>query len=152
MEIKKYIHIMQNEKFITSYIKFIKNNFKFEEHKFYLIDGQNFKIPSYENVYIYRSNKNSNIVIRIIKLWYFLYPSLKNGEIYFHSLFDKRIILFLFVFRKFLKRSNWIIWGGDLYCYEKRRKRLKSFLWYKIEDYVKRNFRYINTLVPDDYK
>ena len=60
--------------------------------------------------------------------------------------------MFLFIFRIFLKKSNWIIWGGDLYCYEQRRKGLKFFLWYKIENYVKRNFAYINTLVPQDYE
>lgn len=150
---KKYIHIMHNEKFIESYIEFIKNNFNLKKHKFYLIDGKEFKVPSYQNVFIYKSDKNINIFIRMIKLWKFLYKVLKEeGTVYFHSLFDKRIILFLFIFRKFLKKSNWIIWGADLYCYENRNKSLKNFLWYKIEDYVKRNFAYINTLVPGDYK
>ena len=155
---EKYIHIMPNEKFITPYIEFIKNNFNFEEHKFYLINGESekkFKIPIYKNVYFYKSNKNNNfiLIMDLIKLWIMLYKNLnKSKYLYFHSLFDKRIILFLFIFRKFLKKSNWVIWGGDLYCYKKRKSSFKYSIWYKIEDYVKRNFAYISTLVPEDYE
>ena len=147
---------MPNEKFIDPYIEFIKNNFNFDEHKFFIIDGvsdEKLKIPNYENVYFYKSNYNKNKIIQILELFKILYKSLKQGEkIYFHSLFNKKIILFLFVFRNFLKRSNWIIWGGDLYCYEKRKRYLKNFFWYKIEDYVKKNFAHISTLVPEDYE
>ena len=153
---KKYIHIMPNEKFIAPYIEFIKDNFNFEEHKFFIIDGvsdEQLKIPNYENVYFYKSDYNKNKIIQILELFKILYKSLKQEEkIYFHSLFNRRIILFLFIFRSFLKKSNWIIWGGDLYCYEKRKKCLKNFFWYKIEDYVKKNFARISTLVPEDYE
>ena len=149
----KYIHVMPNEKFIEPYIEFIKNNFNFDEHEFYLIDGKKFKVPKYDNIFLYKSKFNKNKIIEILKLSKFLYKNLKRGEkIYFHSLFNKRIILFLFFFRNFLKKSNWIIWGGDLYCYEKRKKFFKHFIWYRIEDYVKRNFAYISTLVPEDYE
>lgn len=150
---KKYIHIMHNEKFIEPYIEFIKNNFNFDEHKFYLVDGKEFKVPKYDNIFLYKSKFSKNKIAEIFKLFKFLYKNLNKGrKIYFHSLFDKRIILFLFIFRNFLKKSNWIMWGGDLYCYEKRRKGLKYFLWYKIEDYVKSNFYGYVTHVQGDYE
>lgn len=156
----KNLHIMFNEKFILSYIKFINNKFNEKDHKFCIINGlpkEKMPIPNYSNVEYIRFLNEKNIFFKILKeiipLYYILFQRLKKSEqIYFHGLFDKKIILFLFIFRIFLKKSNWIIWGGDLYCYEERRKGLKFFLWYKIENYVKRNFAYINTLVPQDYE
>lgn len=153
----KYLHIMHNTVFISSYIRLINENFNLKEHKFLVINGveeEEIFVLKAKNIVRYRDKKNSFKILKIIKIFIFLYKNCKNNveTIYFHSLFDKRIMLFLFIFRSFLKKSNWIIWGGDLYCYEKRRKGLKYFLWYKIEDYVKRNFTYINTLVPQDYK
>ncbi len=150
---KKYIHIMHNEKFIVPYIEFIKDNFNFKEHEFYLIDGKKFRIPLYKNIFIYKSDKNINLFITIIKLWIFLYQILKKEKkIYFHGLFDKRIILFLFIFRNFLKKSHWIIWGGDLYCYKDRKNKLINRIWYSIENYVKSNFYGYVTHVQGDYE
>ena len=153
---KKYIHIMHNEKFIAPYIEFIKDNFNFEEHKFFIIDGvsdEQLKIPNYENVYFYKSDYNKNEIIQILELFKILYKSLKQGEkIYFHSLFNRRIILFLFIFRKFLKKSYWVIWGGDIYCYRKRKESLINKIWYKVEDYVKSNFYGYITEFEGDYK
>lgn len=153
---EKYIHIMPNEKFISSYVEFIKNNFSFKEHKFILIDGKNekeFKIPKYNNVFHYKSNYKENMIIEILKLCKFLYQSLKNREkIYFHSLFNRRIILFLFIFKKILKKSYWVIWGGDIYCYKKRKDSLMNKMWYKVEDYVKSNFYGYITEFEGDYK
>ena len=60
--------------------------------------------------------------------------------------------MFLFIFRNFLKKTKWIIWGGDLHCYEKRKKDLKYKIWYYVEDYVKKNIGYVSTLVPEDYE
>ena len=152
----KYIHIMQNEKFIGPYIEFLKKNFKFEEHQFFIIDGKDekiFKIPDYENIYFYKSDCNKRKYFEILKLMKFLYKILPKAEkIYFHSLFNKRIILFLFIFRKFLKKSNWIIWGGDIYCYQRRKNNLKNRIWYIIEDYVKGNFYSYITEFEGDYK
>lgn len=151
---------MHNDKFISSYIEFINQNFNMNEHYFFIFGGilkKEMPIPNYLNIKYIEKPKIKNIFLKILITVPLLYYNLlkkmiKSEKIYFHSLFDERIILFLFIFRKFLKKSNWIIWGGDLYCYEKRRKDLKYFLWYKIEDYVKSNVAYVNTLVPQDYE
>lgn len=149
----KNLHIMFNQKFISSYIKFINNNFSINENYFLIIGGlskEERPIPDYLNVKYIEFLKKRNKIFNIIFLYYILFQKIRKSEkIYIHGLFDKKIIFFLYIFRNFLKKSNWIIWGGDLYCYEKRKE--KS-LWYIIEDYVKRNFGYVNTLTPGDYK
>lgn len=129
----KYLHVMHNSIISTSYIKFITTNFNNKEHKFI----------------IKKDNRTLFLILKDLRKYY---TEIKKAEkVYFHGLFDPSIILFLFIFRSFLKKSNWIIWGGDLYCYEKRRNKLIYKLWYKIEDYVKKNIAYVNTLVPQDY-
>lgn len=154
-----FLHIMHNDKFIVPYIEFINKNFKSKEHFFLIIGGfPKSEIPwkKYKNNFYYEKIIPKNKILKIwelLKFFIFLNKFCKNSnKIYFHGLFGKDKILFLFIFRKYLKKSNWIIWGGDLYCYEKRKKGLKCKIWYYIEDYVKKNIAYINTLVPDDYR
>lgn len=155
----KYLHICNTSIISIEYIKFINKNFNKKDHRF-LFFLEKEKVEEYlidENVSV---KQNRNFPFKIVKFFInfifntlILLKELKNTKnIYLHGLFDKKIIIFLFLFRKYLKKSNWIVWGGDLHCYEKRKKGLKYKVWYSIEDYVKRNISYINTLVPDDYE
>ncbi len=155
----KYLHICNPSIISIEYIKFINKNFNKKEHKFlfffkdknieeYLIDEnitikQNIYFP-FKTIYFF-----INFILNILTL---LKEAKNVKNIFFHGLFSPKLILFLFLFRKYLKKSNWIIWGGDLYCYEKRKKGLKYKIWYYIEDYVKRNIGYVSTLVTEDYK
>ena len=156
----KNLHIMHNEKFIAPYIEFINKNFDMNDHFFLIIDGLNSKkvlIPNYLNVEYIETLKTKNKVLKIFKVivplyWNLLKKILKSEKVYFHSLFDKRMILFLFVFRKFLKKSYWLMWGGDLYCYKKRDNSFINKIWYKIEDYVRGNFYGYVTHIKGDYK
>ncbi len=162
MKKNNFLHIMRNDKFNHPFIKMINNNFDKEEHKFIIIDGLKEKEPYAEkNVKRYitcgrKYNKILKIIFFLIQLpvlyGLLFFNCKKSKKIYFHGLFEPRIIIFLFIFRKFLKKSDWIVWGGDLYCYKKRN--YNSFLkklWYKIEEHVKKNIAYVNTLAPEDY-
>lgn len=153
----RYIHIMQNDKCINSYIEFIEKNFNMKEHYFYIIDGvseREISIIERENIKKFFCQKK-NKILKLFKNLIFIKKKLENEKIekiYFHGLFGKDKVLFLFIFRKYLKKSNWIVWGGDLYCYEKRKKSLQHRIWYYVEEYVKRNIGCVSTLVPDDYE
>lgn len=156
----KYVHIMDNDKFVDSFISFINKNFNEEEHLFIVIGylkSKGKKIEKEKNILKVRKiNKNIFFLIRIFEtfiIWKVLYENMSRGKkIYLHNLFDKRMILFLYIFRKFLKISNWIIWGADLYGYEKRNNKIISKPWYKIEDYVKGNMSGYITHIEGDYK
>lgn len=156
----RYLHVMNNEKFIKLYIEFIEDNFNFKDHIFLIIDGiEDKKIKiSNNNILLYRTLKIKKIkkflrTITKVKLYFILFKySLKCEKIFFHSLLDKRFIEFLFIFKKFLKKSYWIIWGGDLYCYKNRKNKLINRIWYNIENYVKSNFYGYITEFEGDYK
>lgn len=130
----KYLHICINSPIIIKYIEFMKKNFNNREHKFIIMQN------------------NRNIILGI-KDWIKLYSETKKSEkICLHGLFNSSVMLFLFIFRKLLKKSNWIIWGGDLYCYKNRKNKLINKIWYNIEDYVKSNFHGYITHVQGDYE
>lgn len=142
----KYLHIMRNDKFINPFIDFINKNFSKEENTFFIIDGlETIKVLNEKNVewYISKGRKLKGILKKIILFLQLpiLYIKLFNycrkcEKIYLHGLFDPRITTFLYIFRFFLKKSYWIMWGGDLYSYNERKK--KS-VFHTIEDYVKGN-------------
>lgn len=156
----KILHIMNNEKFISSYVEFINKNFKMKEHYFLIIDGlseEKMPIPKYLNVEYLKTFKKKDRILKVFEsiislYWILLKRILKYEKIYFHSLFDKRIILFLYIFRTFLKKSYWLMWGGDLYCYRNRKNKFIYKIWYKIENYVKKNIKGYVTHIKGDYK
>jgi 4-alpha-L-fucosyltransferase (fuc4NAc transferase) len=162
----KYLHIMHNDKFIAPYIDYIDKNFDSNEHLFLIIGGvsqDKITIPSRENIKnimikFKTQNKYWKYLIYLIKLPYFyiqllnFFRKVKAEKIFFHGLFDVRLIPFLYVFKGFLKKSYWIIWGGDLYCYQNRKKNFIKKLYYKLEDYVKGNFWGYITLNKGDYR
>lgn len=156
----KNLHIIHNDKFTHRYIDFINQNFDSKEHYFLIFGGlseKKFSVPKYFNIKYVEKPKVKNIFLKIIltvPLLYYLLLRLmiKSEKFYFHSLFDERMILFLFIFKKFLKKSYWVIWGGDLYCYKNRKNNFINKVWYKIEDYVKGNFKGYITEFEGDYK
>lgn len=72
-------------------------------------------------------------------------------KIYLHSLFDKNIVLVLFLNPWLLKKCKWIIWGGDLYRYRQERKTLKSKLYEIARRKIIRNMGELLPLVKGDY-
>ena len=153
---KEYIlHVMHNDKFNNDFIRFINKNFEKQDHIFFIMYGsspEKLSIKFFSNVTFYKKKYKIKI-LELLNIFIVMLKACKKAhKIYFHGLFGKYKILFLFFFRNYLKYSNWIIWGGDLYCYEKRKKDLKYKIWYYVEDYVKKNIGYISTLVPEDYE
>lgn len=156
----KYLHIFHNDKVVAPYVKFINENFNKNEHKFLIIDGvkeKNIKIPSDENVkrYISRGRECRGIIKKILLtlqvpiLYFKLFLNCNKAEkIYFHGLFDIRIIIFLYIFKTFLRKSFWDMWGGDLYSFSKN----KNIIHKKIDGCVKGNFYGYITYIDGDYE
>ena len=154
----KNLHIIPNGNFSYSYIKFINDNFNMEENFFIITEDsseEKILIPTYSNVK-YKKITDQNFFLffkEIISLYFLLLKKAKQSDnLYIHGAFNKIIIIFLFIFRGYLKKSNWIIWGGDLYCYNNRKNKFIYRIWYRIGDYVKGNFKGYITHVKGDYE
>lgn len=146
----RILHVSNCDKFIPPYIKFIKDNFKtdFQYHKFLVTRGMAVdKLPNCSNVVLISKSK-------LGKLKHYLHLIVeinRSDKVIIHSLFDFKVVLLLFFMPWNLKKSYWVMWGGDLYTYKLGTHDLK----WKFKEFFRkpviRNFGYFSTTVPGDF-
>lgn len=158
MKIIKNLHIIHKDKFDKEFIEFVNSNFEKEDHfflvihlpnkkKYDLIEEKDSNILNFE----FKNHKNMLLrkvflaiqVIKLYKVLFFL--SIKSRRIFFHSIADYQI-LFLYIFRNFLKKSYYAIWSTEKTKYE------NNHIFNKIVKYVKGNFRGYITHIRGDYE
>jgi dTDP-N-acetylfucosamine:lipid II N-acetylfucosaminyltransferase len=157
----KHLHIVGNElKFIKPFIKYINHNFNGEEHFFLILDSSKedaVEMIGFDNVKIAKPYSSSNHIFRKMWLLYkipksfclLFYYFFFSKKIYLHGIFDKKVILFLYIFRFFSSKVYWLMWGGgDL---DVPTKQLSDTNWYKISEKVKGSFCGYVSYLPGDY-
>ncbi|WP_339244660.1 TDP-N-acetylfucosamine:lipid II N-acetylfucosaminyltransferase [Paenibacillus sp. FSL R10-2796] len=122
----KYLHIFsydENEKFSTSFIEFINENFNLNEHYFLLTSGRKYNNHT-------KSGNNLEILPYDIKSIGILTKYINKSEkVFFHGLSNNKYIdITLLLQPRVLKKCNWCIWGGDLYLYESRNSSFRTKL------------------------
>lgn len=148
----KHLHIITNDKFTDDFILFIKNNFNFKEH-FFIIIGDRInrskdEISTLKGKNIYKIN-----TLRKIKNLLYIEKKLyKPRKIHFHGFFNGDVIKLLFIQPWLLKKSNWIIWGGDLYSYKRPKDGWKKKISEITKKYVIKNISEITSFIPGDYE
>lgn len=146
---KKFVHIGHACTFMSPFIELVKNDFDFESHLFYLTLGT----TKYKTL----PSPNIKLAKRTFfgRAKYYLGISIKMHQaekIMLHGLFDYKTITLLFFMPWLLKKCYWVIWGGDLYCYQLNEKswdcRVKEFLRKK----VIKKIGHLVTYIKGDYK
>ncbi|MDF2407997.1 TDP-N-acetylfucosamine:lipid II N-acetylfucosaminyltransferase [Aeromonas sp. 2HA2] len=146
---KKIVHIGHACTFMSPFIELVKSDFDFESHLFYLTLGAT----------KYKTFPSPNIKLAKRTFFgrakYYLGISIKMHQaekIMLHGLFDYKTITLLFFMPWLLKKCYWVIWGGDLYCYQLNEKswgcRVKEFLRKK----VIKKIGHLVTYIKGDYK
>ena len=143
------VHYTLNEKFISPFISFLKENFNSEKHIFVIKGGytlEEMPVTDFPNILYIKSKWDLYLnFIKIFKLF-------KNArKIVFHGLFDDNIILFISFYQKLLKKCYWLPWGGDLYAYLKEKKGFKDRFLENRKKIVIRNIGNIVTGTKGDY-
>lgn len=147
----KHLHIIYNDKFTDDFINFILNNFEVEEHRFIVIgspDRSEYEISTLTNEFVYRIDTLRNLK-NILFYHNFLY---KAERLHFHGLFNGDVIKLLYLQPWLLNKSNWVIWGGDLYSYNKPKNTWKKKLNEICRRKVIKKFNEITSFIPGDYK
>jgi hypothetical protein len=131
-----------DKKFIYSYIKAIDSNFS--EHEFIIFNQED---HSYYN-------KNNDIyLLNEKKKYLYLEKQLyKAKKIFLHNLFNKNIIIILFLQPWLLKKTKWILWGADLYNYKRKKRKLKHKILEFMKSKVIKNLEGIITYIKGDYE
>jgi len=142
------LHFFSNDKFLKPYLEFMNANFDETEHYFIVWGGVDFaKIPidSQKNLLKVKENLNLASIIKIIKLMK------KAQKIIIHSMYNRKLIVLLNLFPKSIRKSIWIVWGGDLYQYLDGTLNLKARIFDLFRRRIIHNVRGIGTLVSRDY-
>lgn len=140
----KITHLMIVDKFTEPFIEFINNNFDTSQHEFLVIGkADDARITSRSNVFRY-SKRIRNAVPIIRSLF-------SSKSIIVHGLFSPHIVAMYYIFPSLLKKSSWVVWGGDLYYYNTRDNKFKSSIYEYIRKKVIKNFSELITLTEGDY-
>ena len=144
---KKILHIARCDKFIPPFVLFIKENFNFHEHEFFIMGGASeVQLHHYKNVHLFKK-----IFLSKLKYYFQIFLLMnKTEKIIIHGLFDKKIIKILFFAPWLLKKCHWVIWGGDLYKYK-----INNLDWkWKLGEFFRRpvikNMGYLITYIEGD--
>jgi len=117
------LHICTSEKFIPDYIKFINTYFDVKNHIFIIYGGDNSKYPVDNSLNV----TNYFNKIKFFKLVNALY---RADKVIVHGLFEVRLIRILAVMPWILRKTCWVIWGGDLYRWGYQYS-WRNLTWYK---------------------
>ena len=117
----KYLHVIQaNER--NSYNLFLQMHERYDlsDHTFFVCNYRRVVSRAFPKFYEFKNfvyMEEKGTIKKLIKF----YKLFKEADhIVLHSLIftSKKYLLFLYLFRSFLKKATWIEWGADLYNWE----------------------------------
>ena len=141
------LHIASVEKFLPSFINFVNENFDEKKHQFLLL-GNRSKHPltDHSNVTV-----SAPTLIQTIKHYFIILKNLKKAEkIILHGLFDARVVILFSMMPWVLKKCYWVIWGGDLYFYQRPKLRKRDKVKEMLRAFVIKRMGYLVTYIPGD--
>lgn len=144
---KKILHIAGCDKFIPPFIEFLKENFDIYKHEFLLTNGMAAKDLKLDlNIHLAKKTVVSmfnHYLKALIKMH-------KSDKIILHGLFDPYLVIMLFCMPWLLKKSYWVMWGGDLYYHQLATRNWK----YRVREFFRRpvikNMGYLVTYIKGD--
>lgn len=144
----KYVHIIINISYTAPYIKLVNENFQLSEHLFFVVGGWSediLKITKSQNVVPITKLSNLGNGVRMI------YEMNRCRKVIFHGLFSPFLLWLLFLQPWLLKKSNWVIWGGDLYDYQKKKTSLISKIHESLRRFCILRFSELTTVIKGDF-
>ena len=117
----KIVHIIIMDKFIPPFIDFIDENFDITQHSFIILGKEKYK---------YGLTQKHDVTwistpIKLVTLTFNLHHAKK---IIMHGLWSKLCNIILLIQPWVLKKTYWIIWGGDLYSLREKDDFAKKYV------------------------
>lgn len=138
----KNLHVCTLDKFIPPFLKFIRDEFEKEKNEFYMI-GDKIKYP-------YEIDTHT-VQHRGFLHYFLLIKSMYSADkIILHGLFNFKVILILTLNPRLLKKSYWVIWGGDLYAFMFPKRSLKYRLKEILRGFVIKRLGFLLTYIKGD--
>ncbi|HPH11995.1 MAG TPA: TDP-N-acetylfucosamine:lipid II N-acetylfucosaminyltransferase [Thermotogota bacterium] len=139
------LHIMPNSIYTNAYIEFINKYFAEEDHVFFVsVRSELSKLVQANNVTTFSIKCHPIRFIKLLRV---------SNKIFLHGFFYRgKSILYWYLNSYLLKKSYWVIWGGDLYFYKHRPRNFKSNLTEFFRKRVIKKIPRIISFVPGDYE
>ena len=135
------LHICHGDKFIPAYVDFVNENFNQDKNYFYLMYFKNKSpIANSQNISNYKN---------FLSFFDLLLKLFQADKVIVHGLFHWKLLTFLFCNLWVLKKSYWVIWGGDLYG-KGASSKLINFIYMKMKGIIIKRFGFLVTYVPGD--
>ena len=140
----KITHLGRNGSIMNNFVKFVDEKFDNKKHLFYLTGKD---INKKSNVIDIRNK--FDFIKNIVQLNVNLY---KSKKIIIHG-FNQSYLFYLFFFQPWLlKKSYWIMWGGDLYSYLNKVNSFKMKMLYFMRDLIFKKVAHFITYIKGDYE
>ena len=109
-------HIIPHEKHTKDFINFINKSFNPNNHRFYIYGMERYALETSDSNIIFIGKGKLNVFLNILNLVFSIHFS---DKVIIHGLFSKKVLEILNKFPWLLKKTFWVIWGGDLYSFKK---------------------------------
>ena len=155
------VHCIVLDKFIPPFIDFLKRNFDYNNHHFLFLHQEFYDYglqPDKQNIWITDFNSENDFTLFLKKA----------DKLIIHGLWSEYLIDFLYRNAYLLKKSYWVMWGGDFYFPERQSDKKKKVIrkmgnlitdvvgdyelakqWYKAKGKIYRSFMYPSNLYKD---
>lgn len=142
------VHIFNGEGlYKKSFLEFMDSHFNLENNIIILRNPQGFNKSDYVQ------NENIILVEGSVKYFTVLLKKLIIAQkIYLHFLPPSVSLIFWFVFQNLLKKTIWILWGGDLYYHVDRPKNLLSGFYEFLRKRIIKKIPMIACFIKGDYE
>lgn len=141
------LHIALLDKFIPPFIKLVGDEFKNEDHQFWLVGSvEEYPIERSGNIYVCGENVLDKVK-GFLKLLFQLHTARK---VILHGLFDSRVVKLLTLFPWLLPKCYWVIWGGDLYHYKTPKVNWRAQIGEMLRGFVIRRMGHLVTYIEGD--
>lgn len=147
----RFLHIIPpSKRMMDTYIRMLRDNFETDEHHFYFIN----ECPDSEkSLFDYGNVQQMTGNSKVEKMKH-LYKALKEADIVlWHGfIYPGRFMLFLAANPQFLKKSVWVVWGIDLYNWERQNDSLHNRVINMLNRYCRCHLKAVVTLLEPDRK
>lgn len=145
----KVVHLCQLEKFIPPFIEFVNQEVvrdKAEaENQLFLVFGKIHQFQTVGDNVVYLDKSLASLV-RLVK------ELNRAQKIILHGLFNDNIVRILFFQPWLLGKCHWMIWGGDLYDYQKPKVGFAQNVNESLRRVVVKRIGYLLTYLKGDYE
>ncbi|MFZ4546060.1 MAG: TDP-N-acetylfucosamine:lipid II N-acetylfucosaminyltransferase [Bacteroidales bacterium] len=144
-----YLHIFANQ---TAYswalLNLLEKEINIEKHIFVFGIGNDHPMD-----YPYSPNLQKHILYlkrpkQLVKILNLIY---KADWIYIHLLAYDPTLFFWCLNRKLIKKSTWVVWGSDIYAFQKKQQSLRTRIYERLRQSIIPRFSEIAAFVPEDF-